>query len=166
MTDWYVVHTHARGEAKATDNLCRQGYEVYLPLTRRWRRHARRREAVLRPLFPRYLFVGFDVALVRWRSIFSTLGVSSLLCHGELPIKVPPLVIDQIRAAEKVGAFDETDGLGKLQPGDLVRVLHGPFAEIIGRLQSKVSADRVRVLLELLGREVPTVINVHEIEPA
>jgi transcriptional antiterminator RfaH len=164
MTDWYVVHTHARAEGKAQENLRRQGYEVFLPLTRRWYRHARRREAVLSPLFPRYLFVGFDVARTRWRSIFSTIGVSTLLCQGEMPIRVPQPVVDQIRLAEEAGAFDQTSGLGKLRPGDSVRVLDGPFADIIGRLQSQLSADRVRVLLELMGRQVPTVMNVYEIE--
>ena len=57
MRRWYVVHTQPQGESRAKANLERQGYEVYLPRCRKWRRHARRAEIVAAPLFPRYLFV-------------------------------------------------------------------------------------------------------------
>lgn len=166
MNSWYVAYTHASSENKASDHLRRQGFEVYLPRTRRWRRHARRREAVLGPLFPRYLFVGFDITQVRWRSIFSTVGVSTLLCNGDVPITVPSNVVEQIRFAEDAGVFDESSTLGGMRPGDQVRVMQGPFTDVIARLQSLVSSQRVRILIELLGRQVPTVVDVHEIEPA
>jgi len=59
---WYVVHTQPNGEGRADLNLCRQGFATYLPRYARRRRHARRQEVVKRPLFPRYLFVGLDLA--------------------------------------------------------------------------------------------------------
>jgi transcriptional antiterminator RfaH len=166
MSAWYVVRTHAQAEPKATQHLRRQGFDVYLPQSRRWRLHARRRDLVLRPLFPRYLFVRFDVERARWRSIFSTVGVASLLCHGEQPTCVPENVIEEIRAAERLGSFDDTAAVARLRPGDPVRITRGPFADIVGQLQSLVSADRVRVLLDILGRRVPTTVDVAEVLPA
>ena len=59
---WYVVHTQPNGEGRANLNLRRQGFATYLPRYARRRRHARRQETVQRPLFPRYLFVGLDLA--------------------------------------------------------------------------------------------------------
>jgi transcriptional antiterminator RfaH len=53
MQRWYVVHTQSYQEARAELNLRRQGFEVWLPLSRRRRRHARRIDTVLAPLFPR-----------------------------------------------------------------------------------------------------------------
>ncbi len=142
----------------------RQGYEVYLPSCRRWRRHARRREIVQRPLFPSYLFVSFDVEYARWRSIFSTVGVASLICNGSLPTRVPKGVVEAIRDAEKAGYFDYTTIVCRLKAGDQVRVARGPFADLVGRLQSAVSGDRVRVLLEILGRQAPIELALSEVE--
>jgi transcriptional antiterminator RfaH len=164
MAHWFVARTHANAEPKARINLVQQGYEVYLPLCRRTRTHARRREIVQRPLFPGYLFVSFDIENTAWRSIFSTIGVSSLICNGELPARVPPGTVESIKAAEQDGLFDYTREVARLKVGDPVRVASGPFTGLIGRLQSPVSKDRVRVLLEILGRLAPTELKLSEVD--
>ena len=64
MNRWYVAQTHAQAEAKALLNLARQGFQSYLPQYVKRRRHARRVEWVKAPLFPRYLFVRFDLDVV------------------------------------------------------------------------------------------------------
>src|SRR5215471_5201307 len=97
---WYVVHTQPNYEGRAEVNLQRQGFATYMPRYQRTRRHARKTETVLRPLFPRYLFVALDLARDRWRSIQSTFGVSQLVVAGDEPLPVPHAVIDQIRARE------------------------------------------------------------------
>lgn len=164
MTDWYVVRTHAHAEAKALENLVRQGYEAYLPTCRRWRKHARRREIVRRPLFPNYLFVSFEIESTRWRPIVSTIGVASLICNGEVPTRVPEGTVESIKDAEISGLFDYTHAVTQLKPGDPVRVASGPFAGLIGQLQALASHDRVRVLLEILGRQTTTVFVSSEVE--
>ncbi len=146
------------------ENLVRQDYVTYLPTCRRWLRHARRREIVRRPLFPNYLFVSFDLEHARWRPIFSTVGVASLICGGEIPSRVPDGVVESIRDAENSGIFDYTHAVTKLKPGDPVRVANGPFAGLIGQLQSMASRDRVRILLGILGRQTTTVFVLSEIE--
>jgi transcriptional antiterminator RfaH len=164
MADWYVVRTHAHAENKARENLVRQGFEVCLPTCRRWRKHARRREIVLRPLFPNYLFVSFNIESDRWRSIFSTYGVAGLICNGEMPTRVPQGTVESIKEAEAAGFFDYTNAVSELKPGDPVRVASGPFAGLIGKLQATASRDRVRVLLEILGRQTATVVVLSELE--
>jgi transcriptional antiterminator RfaH len=163
---WYVVRTQANAEPRAAENLLRQGYEVYLPLGRRWRLHARRREVVSRPLFPRYLFVAFDKERARWRAIFSTIGVSTLICQGEMPIQVPDGIVEEIQASERNGQFDDAGMVARLKPGDPVLITCGPFSDLTGQLQSLVAGDRVRVLLQLLGRQVPTVLDLQQVAPA
>src|SRR5262249_2851497 len=78
---WFVAHTHPHAEGKATAHLNRQGFEIYFPRYLKRRRHARRIESITAPLFPRYLFVAIDVNVQRWRSIYSTVGVSRLVCN-------------------------------------------------------------------------------------
>jgi len=165
MTKWYVVHTQPNAEMKASAHLRRQSYEIYVPLCRRWRRHARKRELVLRPLFPRYIFVRFDTRSERWRPILSTVGVSGLICNGDKPVSVPDDIIDDIRAAERRGSFDDSRAVARLNPGDRVRIVRGPFADLAGQLQLLISADRIKVLLDILGRQVPTVLDLSEAVP-
>ena len=76
---WYVAHTQPHAENKAAVHLGRQGFVTYLPRYLKRRRHARRVDVVSAPLFPRYLFVQIDTAVQRWRSIYSTFGVSQLV---------------------------------------------------------------------------------------
>ena len=151
---WYVVHTQPNGEARADLNLRRQGFATYLPRHARRRSHARRQEVVKRPLFPRYLFVGIDLARDRWRAIHSTFGVNRLVLAGEEPLPVPDRVVDDIRARE------DGDGLvvlglpAGLGPGSRVRLVDGIFADAKGVLERVADDRRVAILLELLGREV------------
>ena len=100
MKRWYVAYTQPTAELRAAGHLKRQGFDAYLPLRRQIRRHARREETVLRPLFPRYVFVALDLEADRWRSINGTIGVSNLVCHGERPAALPEGVVEGLRISE------------------------------------------------------------------
>jgi len=154
MISWFVVHTQANAEAKAKHHLERQGFATYLPRYLRRRRHARRVDQVSAPLFPRYLFVGFDPLLARWRAIHSTVGVSRLIGHGDRPTPVPAAVLESIRAGEDAAGYFPVDERPRLAPGDPVQVVAGAFVEAIGRFHSMSDDERVVVLLDLLGRQV------------
>ena len=154
MMRWYVVRAQPAAETKAAANLDRQGYPTYLPRYRRWVRHARRRDIVLRPLFPGYLFVGIDRASMNWRPVRSTIGVAGLVCGGDEPTPVPHEVIETLRRREREGAFDELAPARGLGPGDPVRLSEGPLADFTGRLAALGGDERVIVLFEFLGRTV------------
>ncbi len=166
MISWYAVHTHPHAEAKALDNLLRQGYRAYLPRYRAYVSHARRRRLALRPLFPRYLFAGLDRAEMRWRPILSTFGVSGVVRAGDRPAPVPGDIVAAIRERERQGAFDRLDSRPALRPGELVRVTAGAFEDMVGRLVELHDRDRVVVLLELLGRAVRAQLGAGAVEAA
>jgi len=151
---WYLVQTHAHAESKAAVNLVRQGYSIYLPRYRKTRRHARRVEMVPAPLFPRYLFVAFDVMAERWRAIQSTFGVSHLVGAGDAPLLVPQNVIDELHAREDGEGFVRLDPAPRFSPGDQVQVVGGVFDTCLGLFEGMADRDRVAVLLDLLGRKV------------
>jgi transcriptional antiterminator RfaH len=151
---WYVVHTQPNRETRAALNLKRQGFNAYLPMFKRLRRHARKTEEVSRPLFPRYMFVELDLSLERWRSIYSTFGVSHMLTAGEDPVAVPAGIVDEIRAREGSDGFVELGLPPGIGPGSPVRLIDGIFAEAKGVLDRIADQYRVSVLLQLLGREV------------
>ena len=166
MIAWYVVHTHPNAEMKAVAHLERQGYEIYLPRYRKWRRHARRRELVWRPLFPRYLFIALDLLQTRWRPILSTVGVSRLVRGGDKPVPVASGLVEEIQEQERCHLFDENAQVAHLRIGDLVRVINGPFADQIGKFCTVGDHERISILLELLGREVKTSLSAEAIAAA
>jgi len=165
MTDvrWYVVHTQPQNETRAEINLRRQGFATYLPRYQRTRRHARKTETVTRPLFPRYLFVGLDLARDRWRAVQSTFGVSNLVFAGDRPLPMPEGMVDEIRARESGDGFIALGLPAGVGPGSCVRVIDGIFADSKGVLERIADDRRVAILLELLGREVRVYVPVASI---
>ena len=154
MKRWYVVHTQTNSEIRAATNLLRQGFETYLPRYLKLRRHARKVDRVARPLFPRYLFVRLDVETDRWRSIDGTFGVSHLLTCHDKPIAIGREIIDAMRTREDDAGFVSFDP-PEFQPGQRLEIVEGPLAMQFGFFKTMPDSERVTLLFELLGREVP-----------
>jgi transcriptional antiterminator RfaH len=163
---WYVVQTQVNGEAKASNNLLRQGYEVYLPRYLKRRRHARKVDFTAKPLFPRYIFVAIDMATQRWRSIQSTFGVSRLVCNGDDPAPMAEGVLRSLKAREDSNGFIRMDRRPQFSQGERVRVLSGPFSDNLGLFEGMGDRDRVAILLDLLGRKVRVSIDADMVAAA
>jgi len=84
---WQLLYTKPHAEEWVEVNLRRQGYTTLLP-----RVQAR---SGYRPLFPRYIFAGFE-ADRSVRELRSTRGVSYVVQCGEQPARVPVEVISEI----------------------------------------------------------------------
>jgi transcriptional antiterminator RfaH len=156
---WFVAHTHPHAEGKATAHLNRQGFEIYFPRYLKRRRHARRFETVTAPLFPRYLFVAIDLNVQRWRSIYSTVGVSRLVCNGDDPSPVPDGIVEALKQREDCGGFIKLDARPPFRSGDKIRVLDGAFSSCLGLFESMAERERIAILLDLLGRKVRVVLD-------
>jgi transcriptional antiterminator RfaH len=158
MNRWYIVHTQPNGEERARHNLQRQGFGVYLPKYLKHRRHARRVEHVRRPLFPRYLFVRFDLERDQWRSINGTFGVAYLVANGNEPVPVPNNVVDAIQARHDDDELVVLHEPESFELGQKLEIVDGPFAWHTGLFQRLSDADRVVLLLDLLGRQVTVTV--------
>ena len=163
MGQWFVVYCRTGLETRALTNLKRQEYNGWVPLYRKTRRHARKTEKVLRPLFPRYLFINFDLSSQPWRPILSTSGVYTIVSNSEGPIAISDDVISGLlNRADAEGIFEVNLNMPK--PGDLVRIESGPMADLEGIFQAKHDSDRVMLLLKLMGREVRVSVEANEVE--
>ena len=160
------MQTQANAENKAVAHLTRQGFATYLPRYLKRRRHARRVDVVAAPLFPRYLFVEIDMAVQRWRSIYSTVGVSRLVCNGELPASVPVRVVDLLKKREDTSGFIRLDHRPKFKIGDRIRIVEGAFYDCLGIYDGMPDRDRVGILLGLLGRKVRVLLDAEAIAAA
>jgi transcriptional antiterminator RfaH len=163
---WYVVQSQPNAEHKAVAHLERQGFTTYLPRYLRRRRHARRIDIVPAALFPRYLFVGVDLERQRWRSIFSTIGVSRLVCQGEQPTPIADRVVDSLKLREDASGYVRLDYRPPFRSGDKIRILRGAFADCLGLYEDMRDSDRVAILLDLLGRKVRVTVDVDAVATA
>jgi transcriptional antiterminator RfaH len=148
---WFLAHTLCRREQLAGLHLGAQGFRSFLPQFKKTVRHARSLREVIAPVFPRYIFVVLDPERDRWRSINGTLGVARLVSAHHRPTPVPAGVVEAILASlDELGLvrFD-----GGLKPGQPVRVVAGPFAEVLGVLGRLDAKGRVQVLLNIMGRQ-------------
>jgi transcription elongation factor/antiterminator RfaH len=149
---WFVVHTLPSAEMRAQENIENQDFRTFLPKKSKTVRHARRLLTTAAAFFPRYLFVTIDITHQHWRCINSSFGVARLIMRGDEPHPVPHGIVEGL-----IGMCDE-DGIFHhglpLKPGDPIRMIAGPFAEQLGVLDQLDDSGRVRVLLDLLGRQV------------
>ena len=163
MKQWFVVHTHVQKEANATSHLMRQGFEVYLPQFLKVQKHARRRDKVIKPLFPRYLFVAIDLSLERWRSVNSTLGVSYIICNGETPVPVPDQIVNDIRLREDDRGNVTLNKIVQFCKGDQIDIIDGALSDQMAIFDCVRDEDRVQVLLNLLGRSMKVILPLEAI---
>jgi transcriptional antiterminator RfaH len=164
MIEWFVANTHAHAENKAAGHLLRQGFSVYLPKYLKLRSHARRKEWVPRPLFPRYLFVKIGPENARWGAIKSTIGISQLVCSGGLPIPVDSEVIEALQAREDDKGMVVLEPESRFKKGEPVKFLAGALCEQRGLFDHIDDNDRVIILLELLGRQISVRAPIEDVQ--
>lgn len=164
MISWCVVHAQPLKEQMAKQHLLEQGFEVFLPMFLKTRRHARKVEEVLAPLFPRYLFVGIDREVTQFRSINSTRGVSYLLMNKDQPAVVPSSVICELQAQQESDGAVPVASLCTFVEGDRVRVTEGMFKDQAATFVGLTGQQRVQILLQFLGRAMSIDLPIHAVE--
>jgi len=131
--------------------LIQSGFEVFLPLRNEKRQWSDRVKTVVAPLFPSYIFVqcyphqittvaGFThvVTPVRLDSKFAFLS--------ERDIEVIRLILETGYAV----AVQES----KLSAGDFVKIAHGPFKGLEGRLLHERGGVKFMVELDVLDKTI------------
>jgi transcriptional antiterminator RfaH len=158
-THWYLVHTKPRQEARALDNLQRQGYPCFLPLLPVQVVRRGRLVAAMQPLFSRYLFIQLETGPQArpWAPVRSTLGVARLVTFGQQPARVPDALVQQLQ--QQVQEL-HAQPRALFQPGQALRITHGPFAGLECIYQMPNGDERAIVLLHLLQREVRAAVPV------
>ena len=162
--NWYVVQTKPGDEHRVETHLLNQEMETFLPLLETHQYYGGKMVQRIKPLFPNYLFARLDLKLhyykVKW-----TRGVSKILGTGDGPIPISEKVVQTIR--EKMGEGNLVKLEEELKEGDIVQITSGPFKELMGVFQKKVSdKGRVRVLLSLIGVDIPVQILKWQIRKA
>ena len=160
---WILVYTKANQEAKANENLKRQGFKTLLPL----RDSTNKNDGLdsLVPVFPRYILVKINLELGNWTAIKSSYGVSNIVMFSDKFTPISDSVIELIQdKLNEEGIYKEDFKMLHYKKGDPIFIKQGSFAGIDAIFLSKKSKDRVRLLLRLLNASIVAEMAVSNIE--
>ena len=126
------------------------------------RRSGRRLERV-GALFPGYLFLQLNEGQQPLRPVTFTTGVAGVVRFGSRYSTVPDRIIEDLRARADHTGLHRLNCGPKLIPGAAVRIRLGPFDGLEGVFERAAGADRVVVLLKLLGQSARVCVPVDSI---
>lgn len=146
-------------------NVRRQGLKAYLP---RMRCNQRGKETVV-PLFPGYLFIEPPTTNRALAALNSTRGLKRvIMSSNEKPASIPVEEIMRLMALEDdKGVIDLPEEQRRgFRRGQSVRVKSGPMFGLCGVVKFTRGSERVRVLLNFLGRRTPVDVGARVLEHA
>lgn len=177
---WYVAHNGSGQDGRAKETLLRARFDVYYPaqammklVPRNQLSQKQRRtmipvyKRVLKPFFPRYFFVRFDLARPDWHDVFALAGLNGIIYTDDathpLPAPIDDSVIARIRAGEVDGAIPAATVASKFvyEIGEEVRISLGPLAGFnaivsdipSSPIESLDESARLKLLVALFGRK-------------
>jgi transcriptional antiterminator RfaH len=160
MEHWYALYTKPKKEHQVNALLEGQGIETYLPTIRRKVRRRDRPETKV--YFPCYLFARLDFTVIPRSSIAWMPGIRRIVGTGDQPTVVADEIVEHVR--RRLHGSEEL-GYGDLKRGDRVRIMSGPLRDLDAIFDQPLSAaQRVRILLHVMGRMTPVDIDPSEIQ--
>ncbi len=149
---WFVVHTRTKCEHIAASLMAGlENVETYCPRIRFQRSTRRGKVWFVEALFPSYFFARF-IPVESMRAVKYSQSVIRVVDFGGHLTPVPDQAIAALKAEMQDQEVREVSVGVKV--GDVVELTEGPMRGLKGIVNAMLSgADRVRVLLEFLGRE-------------
>ncbi|MET0626407.1 MAG: transcription termination/antitermination NusG family protein [Pyrinomonadaceae bacterium] len=155
---WYAIYSHPKQEDRAEFNLRAWGLETFNPKLKEVKHNQFTGApiAIVKSLFPRYLFAKFSAA-ERLHKVCFTRGVNSVVHFGSGPVPVKDEIIDIIKSRVGEDGFVSIDQ--DFKTGEKVVIKDGPFRDFVGVFDRKIKhTDRVRILLEAVCYESHLII--------
>jgi len=157
---WYAVYTRSRHEKRIKEQLDSQSLESFLPLYEAVHRWKDRRVLVSLPLFPGYLFVRMVLPEHR-KPVVTVPGVVNLVGRPGCPTPIEDHEIEALRLCSVRGQSMMPHPY--LTAGRLVRVRHGPFADMEGILVRRKGKSRLILSVKLIARAVAVEVDAGDV---
>jgi transcriptional antiterminator RfaH len=157
---WYAIQTRSWCEKRVRDQLTAKAIRPFLPLWQKRSRWTDRVKLIELPLFQGYLFGYFT--LQQKLEVLTTVGVTRLVSFNGEPVSIPEEQIEAVRTL--VTHQLRYDPHPYLVEGMRIRVTNGPLAGVEGILDTKKSAARLIVRIELIQRAVAVDIDSSAVE--
>lgn len=149
--NWFVAQLKPNGLNEARRNLDRQRFRSFVPKRQETRRQRGKLVSKDVSLFPGYIFVRFDPEQPGWTAINNTRGITRLV----LPRPNKPIPLPRQLMAGLMARCDENEHLAAapaFQEGEEVRIISGPFANYVTKIEKIEDGDRLRVLFDIMGQ--------------
>jgi len=157
---WYAVYTRSRHEKRIKEQLDSQSLESFLPLYEAVHRWKDRRVLVRLPVFPGYLFVRMVLPEHR-KPVVTVPGVVNLVGRPGCPTAIEDHEIEALRLCSARGQSMMPHPY--LTVGRLVRVSHGPLADMEGILVRRKGKSRLILSVNLIARAVAVEVDAGDV---
>ncbi|GBD16789.1 Transcription termination/antitermination protein NusG [bacterium HR26] len=168
---WYVIHTYSGYENKVRQNLLHRietmdvadkVFEVVVPTHEEVEIRGGQRHIVQRKVFPGYVLVRMILDDESWHVVRNTPGVTGFVGVGTRPV---PLDDKEAEAILKGVQAEAPKVKVSLVPGDVVRIIDGPFTDFRGVIDEvDYEKGKVKVLVSFFGRETPVTLDFLQVE--
>lgn len=169
--DWYVIHTYSGYENKVKANLERRVasmgmedkiFRVFVPTEEEIEFKDGKKKITKKKVFPGYVLVEMVMSDDSWYVVRNTPGVTGFVGSGTRPLPLDP---EEVKAILKQLGFDEARPRVAFSPGDVVRVVSGPFENFDGRIEEvNIERGKLKVIISMFGRETPVELDFEQVE--
>jgi transcriptional antiterminator RfaH len=165
MKLWYLLYTKPHKEPLVNRQLEDRGIDVFFPTLQFDRGY--NRGIRLDPFFPHYLFAQIDMIGDRVGNLQWLVGMRTIVYFEGQPAIVPETVVDTLR--QRLQPYENKvlrRGEWLFKPGQRVKITNGPFTGLEAIFQQGLKgAERVQILLDILGSSIRTEISSYDIKP-
>lgn len=167
---WYVVHTYSGHEKKVAYSLKERAeltgntnkiFKIFIPQQQKIVISEGKKKSVEERLFPGYILVQMIMEDDTWHLVRGTKGVTGFVGAGSKPSALPE---SEVKTLMKFMRMETPKFQAKFSVGDAVKVTEGPFKDSLGKVD-EVSEDagKVKVLLNIFGRETPVELDFMQV---
>lgn len=164
---WYVVHTYSGHENKVKHNMEaivknrhmeHLIHDIRVPMAEYIEEKDGKRTVKERKMFPSYVLVNMIKNNESWYLVRNTRGVTGFVGPGSEPV---PLTEEEVA---NLGVMDDKDVFKGYEVGDAVRVIDGPFNDMVGTIDSfNYERKQVKVFISMFGRDTLVELNSNQI---
>lgn len=171
---WYVVNTYAGHENRVKENLEKRLetmgiqnslFRIFVAEEEQIDVKKNKTEVKKVNLFPGYIFVQMKMTDEAWYVVRNTPGVTGFIGSSGGGAKPFPVSEDEMASILRRAGNGSQKVVADFVIGDTVKILTGPFANMIGRVSNMNDQTQVATVMTLLfGRETPNEINYGDLE--
>lgn len=171
---WFVIHTYSGYENKVKTNLESRVqtmgmedkiFRILVPTEDELEIKNGKKKVVQRKVFPGYVLVEMAMTDDSWYVVRNTPGVTGFVGSTGGGSKPIPLLPNEVRSILRTMGVDEVKTRVEFGVNEAVRIVDGPFADMIGTVE-EIHADqqKLKVLVSMFGRETPLELDFTQVE--
>lgn len=169
---WYVVHTFSGHENRVattlkqrieSEHLENKIFDILVPTQDKIEIRGGKKETVKEKIFPGYILIKMILDDTSWLAVRTTQGVTAFIGAMNKPTPISEREVAGIVKFMSQGAAPTFKDV--FMENDTVKIIDGPFAEFIGKVDSvDKEKGRVRVLVSIFGRETPVELDFLQVQ--